>query len=146
MHKYEARFATKDELPNLAAWLHDNLAKNHYDPDIFTYPSTSVVAVDKDGNPMCYLPFQATIMTDALAPKPARTIPEIAAALKAAIHFVARLAKKAHIGEIYFLADPEDKGTIDYATKHGYESLNLTVMRLKLKNMVPPLPEDMKES
>lgn len=140
-----ARWATKDEIPTFAAWLHANRDKNHYDPDIFKYDSTRVVAVEKDGSPMLYLPFQFTIMTDALAPKPARTLPEIAKALKEAIHFVVRLAKKSKIGEIYFLCDPEDKHTLAFAKAHGYEELNLRVMRLKPKDMIPPLPEDVKE-
>lgn len=145
MHEYTARFATKDEIPKFTEFLHGNRKKNHYDPEIFQYDSTRVAAVDKDGEPICYLPFQFTIMTDALAPKPARTRGEIARALKELIHFVVRLAKKSRIGEIYFLCDPEDKETLAFAKLHGYDELNLKVMRLKPKNMLPPLPEDVKE-
>lgn len=144
-HEYNARFTTHDDVRTLVEWIHANREKNHYDPDIFTYDSTRIVAVEKDGVPEMFLPFQFTIMTDSLAPKPARTKPEIARALKEAIYFVVRLAKKKKIGEVYFLADPADKQTIAFAKAHGYDELNLRVMRLKPKNMYPPLPEDVKE-
>jgi len=84
-------------------------------------------------------------MTDALAPKPALTLPELAEGLKEAIHFVVRLAKKSKIGEIYFLADPEDTETLEFAKAHGYDELDLRVMRLKPSRMNPPLPEDVEE-
>lgn len=145
MHEYTSRFASQEDIPNLVEWIHDNRDRNHYDPEIFKYDSTRVVAVDKDGSPVCYLPFQFTIMSDALAPKPARTIPEIARSLKEAIHFIVRLAKKSKIGEVYFLCDPNDTDTARFAKAHGYEELNLKVMRLKPSKMVPPLPEDEKE-
>lgn len=142
MEDCTARFASIDEVPKFVEYLHANRTKNHYDPEIFQYDSTRVAAADKDGEPVCYLPFQFTIMTDALAPKPGRTRSEIARALKALIHFVVRLAKKSRIGEIYFLCDPEDRETMAFAKVHGYEELNLRVMRLKPRNMLPPLPED----
>lgn len=85
---YTARWATKDEIPSFVEWLHANRDKNHYDPEIFRYDSTQVAAADKNGEPVCYLPFQFTVMTDALAPKPERTQGEIAGALKTLIHFV----------------------------------------------------------
>jgi hypothetical protein len=144
-NNYTARFASTNDIRNCVEWIHANREKNHYDPEIFQYDSTRVVAVDKDGSPMMYLPYQLTIMTDALAPKPARTFPEIARGLKEAINFVVRLAKKSKIGEVYFLADPEDKATIDFACAHGYERLNLVPMRLKPSRMTPPLTEDVKE-
>ena len=145
MHEYTSRFATTDDIPNVVEWIHANREKNHYDPEIFQYDSTRVMAVDKDGIPELYLPFQFTIMTDALAPRPGRFKREIAVALKNAIHAVVRLAKKSKIGEIYFLCDPEDKETEEFAKAHGYECLNLKVMRLKPSKMSPPLPEDEKE-
>lgn len=57
MHDYTARFASQEDIPNCVEWIHANRAKNHYDPDIFKYDSTRVAAVDKDGEPVLYLPF-----------------------------------------------------------------------------------------
>lgn len=145
MRKYAAREALASDLNNFVAWMHENRNRNGYDPSIFGYQATKVIAVDKDGNPMCYLPYQYTIMTESLAPKPARTKGEIARALQVAIHEVARRARASGIGEIYFLSDPEDVHTRAFAKTHGYEELPLMVMRLKLKDMNPPLPEDVKE-
>lgn len=142
MPEYTARLASKDDIPRLVEWIHANRKQNHYDPEIFQYDSTRVMAADKDGEPVCYLPFQFTILTDALAPEPARTKEEIAQALKAVIHEVVRLAKKSKIGEIYFLCDPADTETKEFAEAHGYEELNLRVMRLKPRNLNPPLPEE----
>lgn len=145
MHEYKARLARLDEIPQLAEWIHANRSKNFYDPEIFQYDSTRVMAVDKDGHAEGYLPFQAVIMTESLAPKPARTLKETAMLLKTAIHQIVRWAKSVGMGEIYFLSHPDDVETREFAKQHGYEEMNLKVMRLKLNKMNPPLPEDVKE-
>lgn len=142
MRQYTARMATTEDAPRLAAWLHENRDKNHYDPTIFGYDSTRVIAVDRDGETVGYLPYQLTIMTDALAPKPGRTLPEIARFLKEAIHAVVRIARQSRIGEVYFLCAPEDTATAEFARKHGYEEIPFKVFRLRPQNMVPPLDED----
>jgi hypothetical protein len=130
-HEYTARLADTSEAGQVAEWTHANRGKNFYDPEVFTYDSARIMAVDKDGQPQAYLPFQATIMTESLAPRPARTVKEIV-----------RWAKKSGMGEIYFLSHPDDVETREFAKAHGYEELELRVMRLKIKNMNPPLPED----
>jgi hypothetical protein len=137
MHEYKARLAAQEEIPNIVEWTHANRGKNFYDPEIFQYDSTRIMAVDQDGSPIGYLPFQATIMTESLAPKPARTLREIAMMLKMAILQIAGWAKSAGMGEIYFLSHPDDVETREFAKAHGYEELNLRVMRLKLKNVNP---------
>ena len=109
MHQYTAREAMAADLPNFIEWMHANRGKNKYDPTIFGYESTRVLVVDKDGEPECFLPYQLTIMTESLAPRPARTKRETALALKTAIHSIARIAKQSKIGEIFFLSDPEDR-------------------------------------
>lgn len=152
MHQYTARDAVGADLRNFVEWLHANRGLNNYDPTIFGYTSTQIIAVDKDGETICFLPYQVTIMddketimTESLAPKPGLTRAEVAKALETAIHEVARRAKAKGIGEIYFLSDQKDVATRAFAKVHGYDELTLKVMRLRLKDMVPPLPEDAKE-
>lgn len=145
MKKYVARIVSPLDMRNIVEWLHLNRKKNKYDPEILSYDSTRIVAVDVDGEPQCYLPYQLVIMVESLAPKPGSGKPQIAKCLKEAIHAVVRIAKQSHIGEVYFLCAPEDKETASFAKLHGYEEMPYRVLRLKPKNMVPPLPEDVKE-
>jgi hypothetical protein len=141
-HEYKARVAGAGDIMNCVEWIHANRSKNHYDPDIFKYESTRFMAVDKDGTPDGYLPYQLVIMTDSFAPRPGRTLPELALILKEALHAIVRVAKQSRIGEVYFLCAPEDEETRKFAITHGYEELPFKVMRLKPRNMVPPIQED----
>ncbi len=145
MSKYTAKLAPIEEAQQFGLWLHANRDKNFYDPDFMKYDATRVIGSYKDGEAIGYLPFQTVIMTESLAPKPGSTFKQIAACLKTAIHEIVRWAKTAGMGEIYFLSHPDDVETRDFAKAHGYEELTLRVMRLKLHNMQPSLPEDAKE-
>jgi hypothetical protein len=140
MHTLQARQAKVTEFPQLVEWMHANRGANRYDPDIFTYRSVRTLAVDQDDEPILYLPYMLTITTESLAPKPGASKREIAIGLREAIHQVVRIAKKSGIDEIYFMAS--DQETVDFAKKHGYEELPFRPMRLKTKNLTPPLPED----
>ncbi len=141
MSKYTAKLAPIEEAQQFGLWLHANRDKNFYDPDFMKYDATRVIGSYKDGEAIGYLPFQTVIMTESLAPKPGSTFKQISALLKTAVHEIARWAKIAGMGEIYFLANPDDMDTIRFAQEHGYERLNLVPMRLKLHNMRPPLKE-----
>lgn len=145
MEKYNARLAELSEAPLVVEWTHQNRDKNLYDPEVFQYNSTRIMAVDKGDELQGFLPFQATIMTESLAPKPGVSKRVVAAVLKTAIHQIARWAKSAGMGEIYFLSRPSDVETREYAKAHGYAESDLIVMRLKLNKMDPPLPEEAKE-
>jgi hypothetical protein len=145
MCKFKVREALRKDIKLFSEWLYANRDKNHFDVDVFGYKSTRILAVEKNGEPAGFLPLQFTLMTDAFAPKPGMSKLGIAMVLKTALHEVARLAKKFEIGEIHFLCDPKDEETMSLALAHGYEALNLQVMRLKPGRMNPPLPEDVKE-
>jgi hypothetical protein len=141
MHTHTARQASGEEFPQLVEWMHANRAANRYDPEIFSYHSTRVIAVDRDEEPILYLPYQLVIMTESLAPRPGLSKRETAVGLRAAIHHVARIAKHSKIAEMYFLGTDDE--TVEFAKQHGYEEVkDVRVMRLKPGRMNPPLPED----
>ena len=143
MQKFEARRARWDEARQVGEWTHANREKNHYDPEIFKYESTRVLAVDKSREPILYLPYQLVILAEALAPKPGLSPGDTAAGIKEALHEIVRVAMQSKIGEVYFLGG--DVETAEFAKAHGFEELHLKVMRLKPTNMKPALPEDAKE-
>lgn len=135
------RYAHNADAPQLVEWLHANREKNKYDPDIFSYDSTRVLAVDVDGETVMYVPFQLVLMSDSLAVKPGLSKAKTALGLKAVIHELIRKAKSSRIGEIHFQGS--DSETVEFAKRHGYEEMTGFVpMRLKPKNVTPPLPED----
>jgi hypothetical protein len=140
MHNVNARFAEVTDIPKLAEWLYLNRKKNKFDPEVFQYDSSRIMAMELDGSPAMYQPYQLVIMLEGLAPKPGLTPLETALLLREGLHAVARVAKVSHIDEVYFLSGDEE--TITFAEAHGFTELKtLKVLRLKVKDMTPPLPD-----
>jgi hypothetical protein len=139
--KTKVRFAGKEDALQLVEWLHANRELNQYDPEILSYDSTRVLAVEMNDETIMYLPYQLTIMTDSLAPKPGLSKRKKAVGLREAIHGVVRIAKASHLGEIYFIGSDDE--TVEFAKQHGYEEVKgARLMRLKPRHMVPALPEE----
>jgi hypothetical protein len=139
-HDYTTRMMRPEEFPQMGEWLNANRQANRFDPDIFTYASTQVLAVDKDGSPDLYMPFQVVLMAESLAPRPARTNREMALSIKKAMHALVKKAEEHRIGEVYVLGT--EPSVIEFAKAHGFEEVrDVTVLRLKPGKLTPP-PEE----
>ena len=144
MHtRLKASAAMAADTPEFIEWLHANREQNKYDPATFTYPSTEVLKVADESGSVLFLPYTRGIVTESLAPRPGLSRRETALGLKCAIHEVVRRARADGIGEVFFIAT--DSATQSFAEAHGYEPMpaGFTLMRLKVKNVQPPLPEDL---
>jgi hypothetical protein len=126
------RAAKSSEAELFTKWTIDNIEKNHIDPDILGYPSTRILcAYDKDG-PIAFMPAQLPVMMESLAFRPGITNHEAAAALKAFLQEVISSCYETGVGEIYFLSS--EPTVAKMAERYGFEKLELTAYRLKVKN------------
>ncbi len=139
----KASSATAADQPEFVEWLHANREQNHYDPGMFAYGSTQVLKVADESGPVLFLPYTHGLVTESLAPRPGLSRREMALGLKAAIHEVVRTAKADGIGEVFFVAT--DAATQHFAEAAGYTPMpaGWTLMRLKIADVQPPLPEDL---
>jgi hypothetical protein len=119
-------------------WMYRNRDKNHFDPEMFTYPSMHILAAEDNDGLVLFLPFHAVIMSDSLAPKPGASRLKISLALRECVYRLLEEAKRYGAGEIYFVA--QDEETKQFAKSQGYEEMQGTVMRLKAKD-VPTLED-----
>ncbi len=128
------RPATQDDLPKLQNWITEN-PRNEFDPDVFTYPETTVLCAHH-GEPVLYLPIQIAAILESLAPNPDASPLELAEALKNLLVTVGCLAKSRGIHELYFLST--DPAVDKIALNHGFEELPYKVLRIKLDKVHEP--------
>ena len=121
------RFADPEKEP-VREWAERN-NRNGFDPEVLTYPSTKVLASQKNGTVQLYLQVQGTAMQESIAPNPASgASPEaILEAVKAAM----TLSHGAGFRELYFLAS--DENTAEGSKLLGFEELPYKVYRRRLK-------------
>jgi hypothetical protein len=138
----KASTATVADRPEFVDWLYANREQNKFDPETFTYKSTQVLKVEDESRSVIFLPYTHGIVTESLAPRPGLSTLETARGLKCAVHEVVRRARAAGIGEVFFIAT--DQVTQSFAEAHGYTPMpaGFTLMRLKVADVQPPLPED----
>jgi len=113
-------------------WSARNLSHNQFDPDVLSYPQTTVLCAE-DEQPEMFMPVQLAVVLESLAPRPDATPLKRAAAIRRLVFTVAELAKKIGVGELYFVS--KDQDIIDMALRHGFEKAPGTVLRLKLKKL-----------
>jgi len=106
-----------------------NLERNHFDPEVMGYPTTRVLAVEDDDDPVLFVPYTLTLSLDSMAPEPGLSKPKKALALRELLTTVIEIAEKSGIGEIHFQSD--DEPTIEFARNHGFEVLEMKTLRLK---------------
>jgi hypothetical protein len=127
--KITARLADASDAPQFTEWV-TSTSLNLFDPDIATYPNLRTLAIDKNGSPVLYIPFQPTFTVESLAHKPDITPRENAVALRAFQDAIEKLAAAYGIREIYFMC--KDESLIDFVEGHGYERVKCAVLRKKI--------------
>lgn len=102
------------------AWFNRIQDRNHFDPDVLTYPSTALIqAYDKlTGKPLLYVPVHKVYMVEALGPAPDADGYDVAAALAQVIKACAWDAPKDGVGEIHYACT--DPTIDDFCTRHGF--------------------------
>ena len=102
------------------AWFNRIADRNHFDPDVLTYPSTALIQAysKQTGKPLLYMPVHKVYMMEALGPAPDASGYDIAAALGQIVKSLAWDAPKDGVGELYYACtDP----TVDaFCREHGF--------------------------
>ena len=128
MKRVKVREAECRDLKEFGEWLYANRKLNHFDPNIFGYKSTRILAAEDRDGLVLFLPYQMVLMTDSLAPKPGVSKLKKGLALRECIYSLIDHARESGIGEIYFVAT--DKETEDFAVSQKYEVIEGKLMRL----------------
>lgn len=124
------RFAEPKDAPLFTSWVKEIQELNLFDPTVMSYPTTNLLAVDKDGEPILYMPFQAVICGESLAPKPGLSKREEAIALKRVHEGLTNIAKGTGVREIVFVC--KDESFAQFITHYGYEELPYKLFRFKV--------------
>lgn len=97
--------------------------RNHFDPDVLTYPNTAVIqAYEKQtGRPLLYMPVHKVYMMEALGPNPDANGFEIASSLAQIVKALAWDAPKDGVGELYFPCT--DENVNGFCTDHGFNRM-----------------------
>jgi hypothetical protein len=102
------------------AWFNRIAERNHFDPDVLTYPSTALIQAysKQTGKPLLYMPVHKVYHMEALGPAPDASGYDIAAALAQIVKALAWDAPKDGVGELYYACtDP----TVDsFCRDHGF--------------------------
>jgi hypothetical protein len=112
------------------AWSESNGSKNHFDPDVLTYPKTEVMAGEKSGETIGYLPVQIA-MCEAFAPKPGLDEFKTAELFKEFVQVLHYLAAKNGIGEIFVPSD--EPGTMAMLERHGFTKSQVPMWVMKVR-------------
>jgi hypothetical protein len=133
MKRIKARQLKKDDIALFNEWLYANRDLNTFDPEIFRYESTRILAADDGSEPVMYMPYHLTIVLESLAPNPTASRQQRALAIRELVHEIADTATKLGVGEIWFAGT--DQHLIDFAQDHGFEVMNAKVLKAKTSTL-----------
>lgn len=118
------------EIPILADYMHKMLGLNMFDMDVLSYPRTVMVKASDGEEPLVYMPLQAVLMYDSLAPKPGITPRQEAVCLKKIVDAVDEAARVTGFAETWFIC--KDDRVADIAVRHGFQEIkNVRVLKKK---------------
>ena len=124
------RLAEPDKEP-VVDWCQANSARNAFDKEVLTYPSTKVLAAHNNGTVYNYMPIQGTAMLESLGANPEATPMQIAQGVIECVKGAALMAYGSGYRELYFLAS--DETTAEGAKRLGFEELPYKVYRKRLE-------------
>lgn len=102
-------------------WVWKSRHVNCFDPDVVSYPrSTMLWAADSDG-PLLYLPIQPVLMLESLAPRPELSPRKEAIALWQLGLMLESISKETGMQETYFLC--KDDTVADICKQHGFSEM-----------------------
>jgi hypothetical protein len=124
--EFHARQSDRDLFTKWAFGTDNNL----FDPKVTFYPTTNVLAVEKeqDGGalePIFFAPFQAVVMLESLAPSPGLSPREMAAALSKFHEGIVNVCLNLRIREIFFVC--ADDTITDFVLNHPFAVAGQTI-------------------
>lgn len=114
--------------------------RSHLDPDVLTYPNTTLLSAYAKSNnqPLLYVPVQQVYMLDGLGPAPMASPVDVAAALAQVIKTIHYMSFTQGIGEIYFPC--EDEGVNGLAQRHGFSRMDYEQPQIDAPPLLKPMP------
>jgi|SRR5579871_2124398 len=132
MKQVWVRPAEPKDAQQFVEWANHSKEINLFDPDVMTYPTTVTLLAHTD-EPLMYMPFQAAVVMESLAPRPGLSPLEEALALREITKHVVHLGRVGGFREAYFIC--KDERVVEFAKKHGFEEIPHKVMRLKFNSL-----------
>ncbi len=132
MKRIAIRRATEADKPQFLQWLARIADKNLIDPDVLTYPATTVLCAydTESGKPLLFVPIQSVFMVESLAPSPEITELEMAKSLEKLIDVLVWESRNGGRGEIYYPC--ADETVIAIGERHGFKRVGHPVLKAKL--------------
>lgn len=116
-------------------WLEANSGRNGFDPAIMEYPGLKVLAAQKDGEVLAYMPVQPVAVLESIGINPEANARDIATAVMELTKHAAFMAYGGDCREMFFLGS--DPNTSEGAKNLGFEDLTekfgYHVFRARLK-------------
>lgn len=124
------RNVTPEDAATYAEWLQAAENINLVDRNVYEYPTTQTLVVEKEGQPQLMNSFHAVLVMEALAPKPGLTPLQEARALNELFERIKKIAHGVGVKEIMFGC--KDERLAKFIEGRGFERLTFPVFRFKL--------------
>lgn len=121
------------DIDQLLQWMNRIADKNLFDPEVLLYKSTATLVAENE-KVVLYAPLQTVVILESLAPNPEASELDVAVALRKVVDGVSLLSRLNGLSEVYFLSKDETVNRL--AEHHGFERLDIPVLRLKLNKAV----------
>jgi hypothetical protein len=112
---------------------------NLLDARVLFYPTTNVIVVkDENGDPILFMPFQATVTLESLAVRPGIDPRQEALALRELFNGIKNVCQFTGVREVWF--NCKDEQMIEFLKGRGFEPLQSTVLRKRVEGPeIPPI-------
>jgi len=128
----KVRPAKPNDAESAAEWAAVGFERNLFDPDILSYPQTTVFCAETDaGELVSFLPAQLVVMLESVASDPNAGDSMRGRALYFLFKHMQRIANVLHVRELYFVGTDEKLNVL--AERCGFEKLEFPVYRFKLR-------------
>jgi hypothetical protein len=141
---------TLEEQEQITKWLWEARHINCFDPDVLTYPRVIVAKASDENGGLLYIPLQAALIWESVAPMPGISNRQEAVCLARIEEQVVRAQQDAGFGESIFLCKDDSMSNFVAHQDHWEELVGYRVLRRKLtkeerKAWEPPVVEIPKE-
>jgi len=130
---------TKDDIDNFKDWVWKMRHINLFEPKVVSYPRTVMCKAYTDDEALLYMPLQACLMYDSLAPKPDLSPRKEAFCLYKIVEQVDNIARDTGFGETYFIC--RDSRVSDIAAAHGFTEIKDVRILKRVVDLRPAVQE-----
>lgn len=122
---------TEADVENFKEWVWKMRSINMFDPEVIGYPRAAMAKAENEDGALLYIPLQAVLMFDAIAPKPELTPRQEAMCLWKIGEVVDQAARETEFREVVFFC--RDDRVSDICARHGFEEIkDVRVLRKKV--------------